>query len=901
MAVAVRHIYLNWIVTVRTKAVAGIVLLGVCCLAQEVRIVSGKYILSRWDSVCWYAQGVTDTAARVQWVVDGIPLWSFFLPADTLCLNQLGPGTHTIGGLVFTGNGDTLHLLPAHVYVKAPPSMTGLVLLPDLPAYCPATRLVIRVPDSTFWAADTIIWEILGSTISNVQQISITLPPIDTTFTLKVILLNASGADTFSRAIVVSSSATPAVKLSVADTVCAGTPLFISWRVEGGSPLYLATGDGSTYTDLLLRHSYSLPGAYSITAYGISACGNVDSLSRQVVVVEHDTPALDIHVDPRAGSVPPHFRLRFWAQFQTGQLPLYLLWDFDDGTSAFSLPTDTVEHAYASEGEYTVRVWAVGACGGTGVDSIVVSVDSTAQPPTAFSIGSEADTLCPGEEVTFWVENAIYLPLSATVLWDFGNGMTDTSTPLQPVRARYSSSGSYTVYATLTVPAGNIVLTRQIVVIDSVGIVDGILTLSEEFVCPGEPLVVRLSPKARVKVPMDSISVSVLSDTGLVAYYSFSGNEGVVSLTEVGTYLVRAVGKGGCMSVVTGASPLRVKQGAARARMTAPLSACRGEVVKFSCDATGATECVWRWGDGTLPDSGVVVTHVFDTPGVYTITLRVSGGCGVDSTTHAILINDAPNINVVAPPACEGAQAQLWVVGDIYGATVLWNLGDGTTDTGAYISHQYDTAGALPLRVLVITPICQKVIKSTHLISYDSPAVASFTYYIVGDTVYFFNTSWNATSYMWIFGDGTISYETNPVHEYTYPGVYPVLLIVRNACGFSDTAITTILIISETPGGPPSSVSQETSAAGTLQVAPTVVSLDHSSFIYVQVEGKGTDRCQIALLHPSGKSLEQWEVSLRERQSFALPLPAELSSGIYLLRIFCDGLAPHSVPLMIIH
>jgi PKD repeat protein len=45
------------------------------------------------------------------------------------------------------------------------------------------------------------------------------------------------------------------------------------------------------------------------------------------------------------------------------------------------------------------------------------------------------------------------------------------------------------------------------------------------------------------------------------------------------------------------------------------------------------------------------------------------------------------------------------------------------------------------------------------------------------------NTSLNATSYSWNFGDGSISNESNPMHTYASTGTYLITLIATNDCG----------------------------------------------------------------------------------------------------------------------
>jgi PKD repeat protein len=62
------------------------------------------------------------------------------------------------------------------------------------------------------------------------------------------------------------------------------------------------------------------------------------------------------------------------------------------------------------------------------------------------------------------------------------------------------------------------------------------------------------------------------------------------------------------------------------------------------------------------------------------------------------------------------------------------------------------------------------------------------------------NTSENATSYLWDFGDGTTSTETNPIHNYTSTGEFTIELTVES-CGrtatYSQTVTVTTLSLEE--------------------------------------------------------------------------------------------------------
>ena len=61
---------------------------------------------------------------------------------------------------------------------------------------------------------------------------------------------------------------------------------------------------------------------------------------------------------------------------------------------------------------------------------------------------------------------------------------------------------------------------------------------------------------------------------------------------------------------------------------------------------------------------------------------------------------------------------------------------------------------------------------------------ANFDYYFYDNfEIDFYNSSSNATSYSWSFGDGQSSTEEEPSHRYSRPGTYTVTLTARNSKG----------------------------------------------------------------------------------------------------------------------
>ncbi|MFH2094454.1 MAG: C25 family cysteine peptidase [Bacteroidota bacterium] len=75
----------------------------------------------------------------------------------------------------------------------------------------------------------------------------------------------------------------------------------------------------------------------------------------------------------------------------------------------------------------------------------------------------------------------------------------------------------------------------------------------------------------------------------------------------------------------------------------------------------------------------------------------------------------------------------------------------------------------------------------------SSYPVSDFSVVNTDPLVQMINTSANATSFIWFFGDGTSSSDFEPSHTYSVNGVYTIMLIAINGCG-SDTSISVVTI-----------------------------------------------------------------------------------------------------------
>lgn len=120
--------------------------------------------------------------------------------------------------------------------------------------------------------------------------------------------------------------------------------------------------------------------------------------------------------------------------------------------------------------------------------------------------------------------------------------------------------------------------------------------------------------------------------------------------------------------------------------------------------------------------------------------------------------------------------------------TYAWSFGSGAspltaTGPGPH-AVRYLLAGQKTAR-LVVSNIIAADTAYAQLTVKPQPST-NFTFQTSDLTVTFTNTSQNATSYYWTFGDGAFSPDPNPVHTYANADNYVVKLSATNDCGTID-------------------------------------------------------------------------------------------------------------------
>lgn len=214
---------------------------------------------------------------------------------------------------------------------------------------------------------------------------------------------------------------------------------------------------------------------------------------------------------------------------------------------------------------------------------------------------------------------------------------------------------------------------------------------------------------------------------------------------------------------------------------------------------TGGQTYLWDMGDGNVltgPQPTYTYVNTGNAPITRTITLTVTSpfGC-VAQAVRSVTIHPVPTAAFLATPFIQQFPD---ATVDITNTTVpgnwsfQWSFGDGGTSLLQHPgSHTYATWGQYGIMLVVTSAMCSDTL--TQAITIEPPhPTASFIGQ--GDgcaplTVSFTNTSLQALSYQWNFGDGGTSTADNPIYVYNVPGTYTVTLTAFGVGGSVNTMV----------------------------------------------------------------------------------------------------------------
>ncbi|HYF30311.1 MAG TPA: PKD domain-containing protein [Chitinophagaceae bacterium] len=251
----------------------------------------------------------------------------------------------------------------------------------------------------------------------------------------------------------------------------------------------------------------------------------------------------------------------------------------------------------------------------------------------------------------------------------------------------------------------------------------------------------------------------------------------------------------GCIGTLTKIQYIKLNDGVkADFTFNAPNNCRPPTPVSFSNHSTGTGILSYQWDFG---DGGTSLlanpTHIYNTPGTYTVRLivRNNRGC-VDTLVRAQAITiGTVNADFSAPATvCEGTGVLFTNTSAPNPASAFWDFGDGTISTALNPVKVFTAPGNFTVKLVSNFGACRDSI-SKPIVVLPKP-VAAFTGVNTTACQPPLTTTFNsnvagAVSYKWYFGDGDSAATAQPTHTYTSAGIFDVTLIVTNAAGCTDT------------------------------------------------------------------------------------------------------------------
>jgi gliding motility-associated-like protein len=562
-------------------------------------------------------------------------------------------------------------------------------------------------------------------------------------------------------------------------TFACGNPRQITFTAQsvGADQWTWNFGDGTTSTTQNPVHTYADTGTYTVTLTVVNLTTGCDYTKTQTIRIISEKANFFATDTIICKGVPIGFS-------SVGSIPANIAaydWDFGDGVSGTGA---SISHVYTQAGTYNVRliITDVAGCRDTLSKPLYIRVDGPTADFTSTVPGS-----CLNSAVAF-TDGSVSDGTHAIQqwIWNYGDGNADTLTT-PPFQHTYAGAGVYTVSLKVT---------------DSRGCADSItkaslLVISKPFA--------NFGTLDTLSCPNKPINFSNLSTgPGLTyAWYFGDGNTStqanpVHNYVLDGIYTVKLVitDQYGCTDSITRAAYVNIITPVANFTMSDSLSTCPPLIVQFTNTSTVNNTVTWDFGDGTSAQVQNP-SHFYSYPGVFNVTLTVTGPGGCTDTRQKQIIVRGPQGNFTYAPRVGCNPLTINFTGTtVDRISFIWDFNDGTTNstTDSIVSHTYTNIGVyVPKMILVDAGGCQVPITGLDTIVVNGvDAKFGLTSNTICDAgfINFTDSSQSndvITSYEWDFGDGAISTAQNPVHYYAAAGQYFPKLIVRTQSGCADT------------------------------------------------------------------------------------------------------------------
>ncbi|MFT6335473.1 MAG: PKD repeat protein [Halioglobus sp.] len=510
-------------------------------------------------------------------------------------------------------------------------------------------------------------------------------------------------------------------------------------------------GDGNASTLENPLHGYQTEGTYTVTLTVGNICG---AFSIEKYVDVFLPPTADFAVGTTFGCAPLTVNFSSNSSNNTEEF----LWTFEGGTPE----TSTQENPtviYDEAGIYDVILKVTNEIG---EDSITETSLITVEEAPTVDFNTSVDSLV----VDFENISTGY----DTLLWEFGDG--NSSTLVAPTHT-YETEDTYEVALTVINSCDTITMVQSINLITlpsagySVDVTEGCLPVTVAYSNTSSSNTSALIWSFPGGIPSTSTEENPLVVYETVGNYDVS----LKVSNEVGEDSLLSIGLISILDVPTVDFDYIVEK----------------FVVDFTEQSSNYDNLSWDYGDGNTSDEDNPI-HTYAEEGAYEVVLNATNICGTieESQTVSISILPVANYSVDITEGCIPFTIEYSNNSSPNVTAWQWTFPGGapstSTDENPFVS--YTEEGVYDVTLIVSSIAGNDTLNKIDYIFTQDVPIANFEFSSLSEFEYAFsNTSTDADTYIWDFGDGTMSTEENSEHIYIKEGTYTVILSATNVCG----------------------------------------------------------------------------------------------------------------------
>ena len=656
---------------------------------------------------------------------------------------------------------------------------------------CVGTNVIFTASPTNEGSSPTYQWQLNGSNVgsgaSTYSNSSLSDGDvISCTLTSSMTCSTVNPVNSNSVTMVVNTSVTPALSISESENnICSGTNVIFtaSPTNEGSSPTYQWQLNGSnigTGASTYSNSSLSNGDVISCTLTSSMTCSTVNPVnSNSVTMVVNTSVTPAVSISESENDICDGTNVIFTASpTNEGSSPTYQ-WQLN-GSNVGS-GTSTYSNSSLSDGD-------VVTCILTSSESCVTSTTANSNTVTmvvnpnlvsSINISESGNNICSGTNVMF-TASSTNEGSSPTYQWQLNGSNVGSGT------STYSNSSlsdgdivtciltsSETCVTTNPISSNSVTMAVNTSVTPALSISE-----SENNICIGTNVTFTASPTNEGSSPTYQWQLNGSNvGSGLSTYSNSSLSDGDVVtciLTSNETCVTSTTANSNPITMVVSSIPAQP--------ITTSETACYGSVIP-ALTSTGSN--VEWYSNSAL--TNLVYTgnnYVTGQTGAGTFTYYVvdnNNGCKSPASTSILTIINAQTPLVNYDWVCGSGSVTLTASGQ---GTIYWytsNSGGSPIDSGAsfntpninYTTNYYAESNVSG---------CASNSRGLGLaIVYHQPQ-ANFNFSTNNLEVSFINNSTNSDTYFWDFDDGYTSSIINPIHNYTQPQIYNVMLVADNPC-----------------------------------------------------------------------------------------------------------------------